>query len=61
MLSGYCVSLGLLTLYGFLCWRDNRRKEVAEEEWRASVDGSEQEVAAEWQDLTDKLVSFAGL
>ncbi|OCF34543.1 allantoate permease [Kwoniella heveanensis BCC8398] len=54
MLAGYCVSLGLLTLYGFLCWRDNKKKEVQESEWRASTEGQEVDVASEWKDLTDK-------
>jgi hypothetical protein len=54
MLAGYCVSLGLMALYGYLCWRDNKRKEVEEAEWRASMQGQEQDVAEEWKDLTDK-------
>lgn len=58
MLAGYCCSIGLLALYGFLCWRDNKRKEIEEEEWANSSEGRNQEVAAEWQDLTDKQVSF---
>lgn len=56
MLSGYCISIGLLTLYGFLCWRDNKRKDAQEQQWLASLGGNEPEVAAEWQDMTDKQV-----
>ena len=56
MLSGYCVSIGLLTLYGYLCWRDNKRKQAQEQDWLASLGGVEPEVAAEWQDMTDKQV-----
>ncbi|WWC88845.1 uncharacterized protein L201_003760 [Kwoniella dendrophila CBS 6074] len=54
MLAGYCVSIGLMVLYGFLCWWDNKKKVVQEEEWRASIEGQEQDVAAEWKDMTDK-------
>lgn len=57
MLVGYCCSIGLLALYGFLCWRDNKRKEIQEREWRAAGGDSEQDVAEEWKDLTDKQVS----
>lgn len=57
MLSGYCVTLGLMALYGFLCWRDNKKKEIEEAAWRASIEGQVQDVAEEWKDLTDKKVS----
>ncbi|KAK8864739.1 hypothetical protein IAR55_001995 [Kwoniella newhampshirensis] len=54
MMAGYCVSILLMVLYGFLCWRDNKKKVVQEEQWRASIEGLEQDVAEEWKDLTDK-------
>ena len=54
MLVGYCITLALMTLYGFLCWRDNKRKEVEEAEWREAAAGMEGDVAEEWKDLTDK-------
>jgi len=57
MLVGYCLTIALMVLYGFLCWRDNKKKDVQEAEWRQSLQGVEQDVAEEWQDLTDKKVS----
>ncbi|WRT67613.1 uncharacterized protein IL334_004585 [Kwoniella shivajii] len=54
MMAGYCVTLGLMALYGFLCWRDNKRKVTQEEQWRASIAGQEQDVGEEWKDLSDK-------
>ena len=57
MLVGYCLTIALMVLYGFLCWRDNKKKEVQEAAWRQSLQGVEQDVAEEWQDLTDKKVS----
>ncbi|WVR04194.1 hypothetical protein IAU60_001194 [Kwoniella sp. DSM 27419] len=53
MLAGYCVSLALMATYGFLCWRDNKKKVVQEEQWRTAIDGQQQDVAEEWKDLTD--------
>jgi len=46
-----------MVLYGFLCWRDNKKKDIQEAEWQRSMQGVEQDVAEEWQDLTDKKVS----
>ncbi len=54
MLVGYCISLALLTAYGVLCWRDNKKKVAQEVEWSASVQGNEADVAEEWKDHTDK-------
>ncbi|KAK4686967.1 MFS transporter, ACS family, allantoate permease, partial [Tremellales sp. Uapishka_1] len=54
MLCGYCVSIGLMTLYGFLCWRDNKKKVFQESQWVASMQGMELDIAEEWKDLTDK-------
>lgn len=59
MLAGYCVTIGLMTLYGFLCWRDNKKKEVMEREWLQSIQGQDQIVAEEWKDQTDKKVRYA--
>lgn len=59
MMSGYCVSLGLMSLYGWLCWRDNRTKEVDEAQWRSELEGGEVDLVEEWRDLTDKEVSIA--
>ena len=56
MLAGYCVTIALMVLYGFLCWRDNKKKEVMEQEWLESIQGQEQVVAEEWKDLTDQKV-----
>ncbi|BEJ11629.1 hypothetical protein CspHIS471_0200890 [Cutaneotrichosporon sp. HIS471] len=50
MLCGYCVAIVLLGIYGFLCARDNRRRDRAQHEME-EVDSN---VAKEWQDLTDK-------
>ncbi|WWC95911.1 hypothetical protein V866_002778 [Kwoniella sp. B9012] len=54
MLTGYCVCMGLLTLYGFLCWRDNKKKVIQEQEYMNALDGQEEDIGAEWKDLTDK-------
>ncbi|OCF71539.1 hypothetical protein I204_07597 [Kwoniella mangroviensis CBS 8886] len=56
MLIFYCLSILFIAAYGFICWRDNKRKVKKEEIWRASRpdDG----VAEEWKDLTDKQVSL---
>jgi ACS family allantoate permease-like MFS transporter len=58
MLAGYCVTIALMVLYGFLCWRDNKKKEVMQQEWLESIQGQEQVVAEEWKDLTDRKVCF---
>ncbi|OCF55964.1 hypothetical protein L486_06721 [Kwoniella mangroviensis CBS 10435] len=52
MLIFYCLSILFIAAYGFICWRDDKRKVKEEEIWRASRpdDG----VAEEWKDLTDK-------
>lgn len=57
MLAGYCVSIGLMSLYGFLCWRDNKKKVAQGTEWQKSVTSQDTTVAEEWKDLTDKQVS----
>nr|XP_031859423.1 uncharacterized protein CI109_005067 [Kwoniella shandongensis]KAA5526495.1 hypothetical protein CI109_005067 [Kwoniella shandongensis] len=54
MMVGYCVSLLLMATYGYLCWRDNKKKVVQEADWRASTQGQQQDVAEEWKDLTEK-------
>ena len=53
MLVGYCITLALLSLYGYICWRDNKRKVIQEQEYIQSLQGRDEDVAAEWQDLTD--------
>ena len=57
MLAGYCVTVLLLVIYGWLCWRDNKKKVIEEEEFRNATDSREQ-AAADWQDLTDKQVNL---
>ncbi|WVW82746.1 hypothetical protein I302_104757 [Kwoniella bestiolae CBS 10118] len=52
MLIFYCLSILFISLYGFVCWRDNKRKVKEEEIWRASR--ADDGVAEEWKDLTDK-------
>ena len=47
----------LLLIYGWLCWRDNKKKVIEEEEFRNATDSREQ-AAADWQDLTDKQVNL---
>ena len=59
MLVGYCITMALLVLYGFICWRDNKKKEVQEREYMETLGGRREEVAAEWQDLTDMQVRAA--
>ncbi|ORY25474.1 major facilitator superfamily domain-containing protein [Naematelia encephala] len=54
MLVGYCCSLALLSLYGYICWRDNKKKVIQEAQWRESTQGQTADVAEEWKDLTDK-------
>ncbi|OWZ44650.1 allantoate permease [Cryptococcus neoformans c45] len=54
MLAGYCVSIGLMSLYGFLCWRDNKKKVAQGTEWQQSITSQDTTVAEEWKDLTDK-------
>lgn len=39
MLVGYCVTIALMVLYGFLCWRDNKKKDIQEAEWQRSMQG----------------------
>lgn len=58
MLVGYCVSILLLVVYGFLCWRDNQRRDAAIDSERIGREDSHetQSVATEWKDLTDKQV-----
>lgn len=57
MLAGYCVAILLLGIYAFLCWNDNRRKDVHEKERVESLDSARSSsVATEWMDLTDKQV-----
>nr|XP_019012572.1 allantoate permease [Kwoniella pini CBS 10737]OCF51353.1 allantoate permease [Kwoniella pini CBS 10737] len=57
MMVGYCACLGLMTLYGILCWRDNKKKVIQEQEWRTATEGQEQDIGEEWKDLTDREVS----
>ncbi|WVQ85371.1 hypothetical protein IAT38_007536 [Cryptococcus sp. DSM 104549] len=52
MLIGYCASIALIALYGFVCWRDNKRKVIEQEEWEAR--NHDEDVGEEWKDLTDK-------
>ncbi|KAK8869466.1 hypothetical protein IAR55_000030 [Kwoniella newhampshirensis] len=52
MLIGYCLSILLVCLYGFSCWRSNKLKVKQQEEWEANH--HEQDVAEEWKDLTDR-------
>lgn len=46
-----------MSLYGFLCWRDNKKKVAQGTEWHKSVTSQDTTVAEEWKDLTDKQVS----
>jgi hypothetical protein len=57
MLVGYCITIALMVLYGFLCWRDNKKKDIQEAAWREETHGEQQDVAEEWKDLTDKRVT----
>ncbi len=59
MLVGYIVSLLLIIAYGFVCWRDNKKKVLQQAEWEREHAGEAQGVIGdEWRDLTDKKVSW---
>lgn len=54
MLSGYCVTVALLVVYGLLCWRDNQKKVMQERQWLIETEGKVEDVHESWKDLTDK-------
>lgn len=53
MVASFSACILLIALYGFLCYRDNKKKAAARAEWDATC---HDQVLDEWQDLTDKQV-----
>lgn len=59
MLVGYCVAMLLIMIYGYTCWRDNKKKEVEQAAWEQEHGRRDEEVVGdEWKDLTDKQNPF---
>lgn len=55
MLVGYCVAMILIMIYGYTCWRDNKKKATEQAEWESGHGSQEDNIVGdEWKDLTDK-------